>query len=167
MSLARILIVDDDLSMQELLQAWLHKAGYETLMAGDGEQGLTILSQSPFDLILVDYQMPKMDGLGVLGKIAEHNVPVGPLLLTASRSVGLIVEAMRRGALDCVLKPSPQKSFLATLDEALERHWARQLDLSPLSHWRDQTRWQIGEAERGSLLVSSPEAGDPLYPVQS
>jgi DNA-binding NtrC family response regulator len=127
--LARILIVEDDPDMQNLLQTWLHCAGYETLAAWDGEQALDSLSQAPFDLALVDYRMPKMDGLGVLQQIAEHRIPVGPLLLTASNDVQLIVEAMRRGALDCVLKPVPAKSLLITLDEALERHWAQQLGL--------------------------------------
>jgi len=132
MYLARILIVEDDPDMQNLLQTFLHPAGYETLSAWDGEQALTSLGQSTFDLALVDYWMPKMDGLSVLLQIAEHRIPVGPLLLTACHDVRLIVEAMRLGALDCVLKPTPLKSLLTTLDEALERHWARQLELPPL-----------------------------------
>jgi CheY-like chemotaxis protein len=55
-----------------LLQTWLHCAGYETLAAWDGEQALDSLSQATFDLALVDYRMPKMDGLGVLQQIAEQ-----------------------------------------------------------------------------------------------
>ena len=106
MSLARILIVDDDPAMQRILHAWLEMAGYETLAAWDGAGGLESLGQSPFDLALVDYRMPGMDGLEVLSQIEERHIPVGSLLLTASHNLDLVVEAMRRGALDCVFKPA-------------------------------------------------------------
>jgi DNA-binding NtrC family response regulator len=131
----RILIVDDDYAMQKLLQAWLQPAGYETIAVSDGEQALNSMSHSIFDLALVDYRMPKMDGLSVLGQIAEHSIPVGGLLLTASHETWLIVEAMRRGAIDCMVKPVPANSLLNILDEAMERHWARQLGLPPLPIW--------------------------------
>jgi DNA-binding NtrC family response regulator len=135
MNSGRILIVDDDTAMQRLLQTMLQPVGYETMAAFDGEQAFNSLSQSIFDLALVDYRMPKMDGLGVLGKIAEHHIPVGGLLLTAYNEKWLIVEAMRRGALDCMIKPILENSLLKILDEALERHWARQLGLPPLPIW--------------------------------
>ena len=136
MNSGRILIVDDDSSMQKLLKAWLEPAGYETIAVFDGEQALNSLSHSIFDLALVDYCMPKMDGLGVLGQIAENNIPVGGLLLTASNETWLIAEALRRGAIDCMIKPFPAISLLNILDRALELHWARQLGLPPLPIWR-------------------------------
>jgi CheY-like chemotaxis protein len=79
----RILIIDDDSHMQKVLQAWLEPAGYETVTASDGEQALNSLGQSTFDLALVDYLMPRMDGLNVLEQISERRIPVGLLLLTA------------------------------------------------------------------------------------
>jgi DNA-binding NtrC family response regulator len=87
-----------------------------------------------------------MDGLKVLEQIAERRIPVGPLLLTASHDPGLIVEAMRRGALDCVVKPTPAKNLLLVLEETLERHWAQQLGLSPLPCWRGHDLSMIGNA---------------------
>ena len=79
----RILIIDDDSNMQKLLQTWLEPAGYETATASNGEQALNFLGQSTFDLALVDYLMPRMDGLNVLEQISERRIPVGLLLLTA------------------------------------------------------------------------------------
>ena len=149
MNSGRILIVDDDSSMQKLLQAWLQTAAYETVTAWDGEQALNSLGQSTFDLALVDYLMPRMDGLNVLEQIAERSIPVGPLFLTASHDLGLIVEAMRRGALDCVMKPTPAKNLLLVLDETMERHWARQLGLPPLLSWRGHNLLRIGNASSG------------------
>jgi DNA-binding NtrC family response regulator len=142
----RILIVDDDPDIQVLLQTWLRRAGYETETAWNGEQGLDVLRQSAFDLALVDYFMPRVNGLKVLEQIAEQSIPVGPLLLTASDDVGLVVEAMRRGALDCVMKPIPAEDLLLVLDETLERHWAKQLGLSPLPNWRGHDLSMIGKA---------------------
>jgi DNA-binding NtrC family response regulator len=131
-SLGRILLVDDDPDIQDLLEAWLRPAGFETVAAWDGEQALTLLGESTFDLALVDYRMPKRDGLEVLRHIAEHTIPVGPLLLTATNNVDLVVEAMRWGALDCLIKPTPAPSLLIHLDAALELLWARQLNLPQL-----------------------------------
>jgi len=147
----RILIVDDDSAVQKLLKVWLQAAGYETVAVWDGEQALLSLSHSIFDLALVDFRMPRMDGLGVLGKIAEHQIPVGPLLLTASHDRWLIVEAMRRGALDCVWKPTSAKSLIFALDEALERHWSRQLGLPPLPSLRAH---HTAEPENKALATS-------------
>jgi DNA-binding NtrC family response regulator len=134
--LGRILLIDDDSDMQNLLRIWLETAGYETVSAWDGEEALNLLHKAPFDLTLVDYHMPRMDGLAVLEQISERHISVGPLLLSASHDVGLVVEAMRRGALDCVTKPTPAEELLATLDESMERHWARSLGLPPLPGWK-------------------------------
>ncbi len=115
--------------MQKLLQTWLEPAGYETATASNGEQALNSLGQSTFDLALVDYLMPRMNGLSVLEQISQRRIPVGPLLLTANYDLGLVIEAMRRGALDCIMKPTPVENLLLVLDETMERHWARELGL--------------------------------------
>jgi DNA-binding NtrC family response regulator len=155
----RILIIDDDSNMQALLQTWLQTAGYETVTAGDGEQALNSLGQSTFDLALVDYLMPKMNGLNVLEQIAERRIPVGPLLLTAFHDLGLIVEAMRRGALDCMIKPTPAKNLLRVIDDSMERQWARELDLPPLPSWYGHDLSMIGKTSSGPCLE---QGGTPL-----
>lgn len=144
MSLARILLVDDDPDVQGLLAAWLRPAGFETVPAWDGEQALTLLGESLFDLALVDYRMPKKDGLEVLQQIAQHSIPVGPLLLTATNNLDLVVEAMRLGALDCLVKPTPAPSLLSHLDSALELLWARQLHLPLLPSTRGEMGYPSG-----------------------
>src|SRR6202050_814660 len=137
--------------MQNFFQALLGSAGYETVTASNGEQALTSLGQSTFDLALVDYLMPRMDGLNVLEQISERRIPVGPLLLTAYYDFGLIIEAMRRGALDCVMKPTPPDKLLLVLDETMERHWARELGLPPLPSWRGHDLSNIGNASSQSI----------------
>jgi DNA-binding NtrC family response regulator len=150
----RILIIDDDSNMQTLLQAWLEPVGYETVTASNGEQALNSLGQSTFDLALVDYLMPRMNGLNVLEQISERRIPVGPLLLTAYYDFGLIIEAMRRGALDCATKATPVDDFLLILDETMERHWARELGFPPLPSWRGHDLSSIGKANTASISDS-------------
>jgi DNA-binding NtrC family response regulator len=146
----RILIIDDDSNMQKLLQAWLEPVGYETVTAANGEQALNSLGKSTFDVALVDYLMPRMNGLNVLEQISERRIPVGPLLLTAYFDFGLIIEAMRRGALDCVMKATPAENLLVVIDETMERHWARELGLPPLP-WRGHDLSRIGNASSPSI----------------
>ena len=77
-----ILIVEDELDIQELLGAYLRDAGYETAVAGDGVEALRLFQSQPFDLILLDLMLPKVDGFGVCTLIRQQSqVPM--LMLTA------------------------------------------------------------------------------------
>ncbi len=78
----KILIVEDELDIQELLCAYLRTAGYETAIAGDGVTALTLFQTHPFDLVLLDIMLPKIDGFGVCKLIRQQSqVPI--LMLTA------------------------------------------------------------------------------------
>jgi hypothetical protein len=90
--------------------------------------------------------MPRRDGLNVLEQIADRRIHVG-------NDLGLIVEAMRRRALDCVIKPTPVESFLLVLDETMERHWARELGLP---HFRNGagTIWRGPESDQRTMSLT-------------
>ena len=78
----RILIVEDEPDIQELLCAYLRDAGYETAVAGDGEAALSLFQSQPFDLVLLDIMLPKLDGFGVCERLRRQSqVPI--LMLTA------------------------------------------------------------------------------------
>ena len=78
----KLLIVEDEPDIQELLEAYLHDAGYETTIAEDGVEALAKFQKDKFDLILLDLMLPKIDGFGVCEFIRrESNVPI--LMLTA------------------------------------------------------------------------------------
>ena len=80
-NLKKLLIVEDEPDIQELLEAYLHDAGYETTIAGDGVEALAKFQKDKFDLILLDLMLPKIDGFGVCEFIRrESNVPI--LMLT-------------------------------------------------------------------------------------
>ena len=78
----KILIVEDELDIQELLGAYLQDAGYQTAAAGDGVEALALFGSQPFDLVLLDVMLPKIDGFGVCELIRRQSqVPI--LMLTA------------------------------------------------------------------------------------
>ncbi len=78
----RILIVEDEPDIQELLRAYLRDAGYETAAAGDGVAALSLFQEQSFDLVLLDIMLPKIDGFGVC-EVIRHQSQVPVLMLTA------------------------------------------------------------------------------------
>jgi putative nucleotidyltransferase with HDIG domain len=132
----RVLIVDDERPIRELIARYLEDRGYLTAAASDGVQALLILAQNTFDLVLSDVRMPGMDGLALLEEIVRRFPDVAVVMLTGCEDVGMAVGAMKTGALDYVLKPflvgDVEKSVRKALDrrtEALEKAaYLRQLE---------------------------------------
>ena len=115
-----ILIVEDELDIQELLCAYLQEAGYQTVTAGDGVTALALFQEQPFDLVLLDIMLPKIDGFGVCEMIRRQSqVPV--LMLTALdaeeqqlRGFGLEID-------DYVTKPFSMPILLEKIRAVLRR----------------------------------------------
>ena len=99
-----ILIVEDEPDIQELLCAYLKDAGYETAVAGDGVEALALFQARPFDLVLLDVMLPKIDGITVCQRIREHsNVPI--IMLTAKGEQIDKILGLEYGADDYMTKP--------------------------------------------------------------
>ena len=78
----RILVVEDDLDIQELLKNFLQEVGYDIVLANDGVEALSVFSTAQFDLVLLDVMLPKIDGFAVCELIRKHSkVPI--IMLTA------------------------------------------------------------------------------------
>ena len=100
-----ILIIDDEASLRQTLARILQRAGFEVTTAASGKEGLSLVSEHPFDLLYLDIRMPDMSGLEVL-KIIHTKFPELPVILfTAQPDLNSAVEALRRGATDYLLKP--------------------------------------------------------------
>jgi len=104
---ARVLIVDDHEDNIELLRARLDSWGFETESAGDGEEALKLIEQSPPDLILLDVMMPKIDGIEVAKRVkANRSLPFIPIIMqTALDATENKVEGLEAGADDYITKP--------------------------------------------------------------
>jgi DNA-binding response OmpR family regulator len=117
----RVLLIDDDARLAELLVDYLQPQGVTLVHAGGGQAGLAQLQGGGFDAILLDVMMPGLDGLAVLRKIrdAGHRVPV--IMLTARGDEADRVVGLELGADDYVAKPFSPRELLARLRAVLRR----------------------------------------------
>ena len=122
MAEARVLVVDDEQSMRELLGIMLRQVGYDVTQADGGEAAIqTLKSTDVFDLVITDLRMRKIDGLAVLRAAKEHSPRTVVLVVTAFASTETAVEAMKLGAYDYVTKPFKLDELKLTIANALER----------------------------------------------
>jgi PAS domain S-box-containing protein len=124
----RILVIEDDASLASLLQVILQQRGYDVDIADDGALGLTKIraaqQHTPYDVLLLDYILPSLDGLGVLRELSKLSAPPQVIMLTGQGNEGTALEAMKLGAADFIIKDSGQ-FFIASLSQSLEHTLAR------------------------------------------
>ena len=111
----RILIVDDERDMRELLEIMLRKEGYEPVGLPSAKLALDRLKNEEFDLVISDVRMPVMDGLDFLKALREGNPEALVIMITAYASVETAIEAMKAGAHDYVIK--------GNLSQVRRDHW--------------------------------------------
>ena len=117
---SRVLLIDDDVRLPDLLRSYLEQNGVALSHAPDGARGLVMLEQGAFDAVLLDVMMPGMDGLEVCRKIrSKSNVPV--IMLTARGDETDRVVGLELGADDYVGKPFSPRELLARLRAVLRR----------------------------------------------
>ena len=115
-----ILIVEDEPDIQELLRAYLEDAGYQTAVAGDGVAALELFGAQPFDLVLLDLMLPKLDGFGVCACIRRQSqVPI--LMLTALDGEEEQLRGFRLNIDDYVTKPFSMPVLLERIRVILRR----------------------------------------------
>ena len=116
----RILVIDDEKSIRELLKDFLESKGMEVVSASDGETGLNHLKGEKFELFLLDLMMPGMSGLDVLREAASEKIDVPSIVITAHATVQTAVEAMKLGAFDYITKPFNLEEFYISIKRALD-----------------------------------------------
>ena len=116
----RILAVDDEKPIAQLLRLSLKQAGYECICAYDGIQAADLIEKETFDLILLDIMLPGIDGFELMEYIRTTEIPV--IFLTAKNAVADRVKGLRMGAEDYIVKPFDVLELLARVDGVLRRH---------------------------------------------
>ena len=116
----KILIVEDEKPISDLIKLSLTKAGYSCKCAYDGEEAADMLDLNVFDLVLLDVMLPKADGFEVMEYIAPLGIPV--IFITAKSSVADRVKGLRMGAEDYIVKPFEVLELLARVDVVLRRY---------------------------------------------
>ncbi len=144
----RILVIDDEPIIREVLQDLLTRDGHSLTLVPDAESGLGLLDSEEFDLIILDLMLPGMGGLETLGEIKKKDPDQVVVMITAYGSVGTAVQAMRSGAHDYLTKPFKNEEVLRTLRQGLKH---RRL----LNENRSLRRALIGGHRFGELVGKS------------
>ena len=117
----RILVVDDEAAIREIVSSMLVGAHFQACQASNGVEALSLLeSGEEYDLVLSDLLMPEMDGIGLLERAKEKFPDMPVVMLTAVLDVSVALQAIRNGAYDYLLKPFEREQLLATVRRALE-----------------------------------------------
>lgn len=119
-SARRVLVVDDEPSVREMLSDFLEMNNFICMQADNGESAVDVTRREKFDLIIMDVRMPGVSGIEALREI-KREAPTQPVVMvTAVSEVETAVEAMRLGANDYVMKPFVLHDMLITVDHAIE-----------------------------------------------
>jgi len=121
----RVLIVDDEENFRHMLSVILVKEGYEVETASNGDEALQKVMASPFDQVLCDIRMPRMDGLEFLKEMRKKGAEVITIMMSAYGTVDIAIEAMKLGAYDYISKPFKPDEIILTLRKAEEREQLR------------------------------------------
>src|SRR5262245_17623387 len=119
--MARILIVDDEASLRETLSIMLRNEGYQVDVSEEAERALQILAEQVYDLVITDMAMPGMDGLELLKKIKQLAPDTEVMMMTAYGSTESAVEAMKKGAIDYLLKPFRNEDLKRSVRQTIEK----------------------------------------------
>ena len=105
MSLAKVMVVDDEPEVRQLLGEFLSGRGYEVLLAATGKEALDAIDVQRPDLVLLDVAMPGMDGVETLKRIVMDDPPVPVIIVTANPDISLTSKLLAMGAVDYIPKP--------------------------------------------------------------
>lgn len=114
-----MLVVDDDEMLREFLREELGRLGHEIVQAGNGKEAIERIREAPPGLILLDLQMPQVDGIDTLRALRAAKVRAPVILLTAQRNPEVLAQAEALGAADVLLKPVDLTGLFLLLEEML------------------------------------------------
>lgn len=150
MSLATILVTDDEKAHRLMLRGHLEDAGYEVLEAGDGLEALGIVQNNHVDLVLLDLMMPRLDGMQTLPRLLVMVPELPVIMMTAFSTIESAVKALKTGAADYLAKPLDVEELLFKLNRSLkESNLSRQV--------ANQAR-RLGEMFNFSALIGQSDA---------
>jgi DNA-binding NtrC family response regulator len=148
-----ILVVDDEKSQREILEMILSEEGYDVTTAASGEAALKFAKDRRFDLALTDLKMTGMDGIELLQHLLAYDSSIIVILLTAHGSIESAKEALRRGAFDYLEKPYDKAALLDTINRALDRLDAIDIEIISASPKMETVKKMILKVARSNSTV--------------
>jgi DNA-binding response OmpR family regulator len=150
----RLLIVEDDPNLGEILNEYLQMKGFETVLCRDGAQGWETLQEKHFDLYLLDVMMPRMDGFTLAKNIRKKDDQVPILFLTAKSMKEDTIEAFKIGADDYVTKPFSMEELLLRINAILKRSKSTAQNNTPPALERFELGRLVFDVHRQELIVN-------------
>jgi two-component system response regulator PilR (NtrC family) len=150
-----VLIVDDDLSMREMLEVMLTSEGYRVTCAEDGTKAIQMLTKKKYDLIISDIKMGPVGGLTVLREAKKHSPETVVIMISAFATTETAVEAMNEGAYDYIPKPFNVDEVKQTIRNALER--------KTLEHEKEILNAELKETYHFGHIVGNSPAMMKVY----
>ncbi|MDX1583557.1 MAG: response regulator, partial [Thermoanaerobaculia bacterium] len=117
----KVLIIDDEEVLRDVLETVLQRENFETLTAASGEEGLSLLDEEVIDLIILDMMLPGMDGTETLRSIKDTHPEIPVIIVTAYSSIDGAIDAMKLGAFHYIPKPFKNEEVVLTVNNALEQ----------------------------------------------
>jgi DNA-binding NtrC family response regulator len=148
-----ILVVDDEKAQREILEMILSGEGYDVTTASSGEAALKFAKERRFDLALTDLKMTGMDGIELLQHLLAYDSSIVVILLTAHGSIESAKEALRRGAFDYLEKPYDKAALLETINRALDRLNAIDIEIISASPKMETVKKMILKVARSNSTV--------------
>ena len=117
----RLLLVEDDLSIASFISKGLKEAGFAVDLAADGEEGLHLALNEPYDVAIIDVMLPKLDGLSIIEKLRQQKINTPVIILSAKRSVDDRIKGLHMGSDDYLVKPFSFSELLARVQALIRR----------------------------------------------
>ena len=118
----RILVVDDDRDLADMLVDYLARLGYRAVAAYGGPEGLALFKQGKFALVVADLKMPQMDGYALLEAVKARDAQAVVVIITGYGTIDKAAAAIKKGAYDVIAKPLDFKALEITIKRALEKY---------------------------------------------
>jgi len=150
----KILVVDDEEAIREVVSTILEAQGYRCTVCSNGRLGLQAFRNDAFDLVLSDIVMPEMDGLKLLAELREEDPDVPVIMVTAMHDISIALEAIRAGAYDYILKPFEKDQLHLSVRRALEH---RQLVIENRTYQSDLEHLVAERTQQLSIALQDLE----------
>ena len=153
--MAKILVVDDELSMREFFKLMLDSEGYQAECVQNGREAVSLIQKNFYDLVITDIRMPGMDGIEVLKKVKEISPETVVIMISAYATTETAVTAMKQGAYDYIPKPFNVEEIKLIIQKALEKKQLREEN--------DRLKEELRKHHRYEKLIGSSPAMLKVY----
>ncbi len=116
----KVLVVDDDMEMLELLHDYLQKVGFDTQVSASGNEALAKVEEEEYNVLVTDLKMPGISGIEILQKVGQLRPECSVILITAFGTIETAIEAMKLGAFDYITKPFKMEEVMIAIEKAIK-----------------------------------------------